>query len=173
MLFRSGIWLTLGLGGLLLLGIYEFWRMNRGAAQRMHLEIPAVVGLALLTALTGATAGDVSMGRIHAAEVLFSLALAVLFVSAALGEVLGGKVERASTATALTVLAGVYISFPLAYMILLRRLPGGAGTFYFFLLTVVTWANDSFAFFGGCSSAAMTWPRPSAPIRRSRARSAA
>ena len=39
----NGIWLTLGLGGLLLLGIYEFWRMNRGAAQRMHLEIPAVV----------------------------------------------------------------------------------------------------------------------------------
>jgi phosphatidate cytidylyltransferase len=141
--------LALGLGGLLLLGIHEFWRVNRGAALRMRLEIPAVVGLALLASLTGATAGDVSMGRIHAAEVLFGLALTLLFVAAALGEVAGGQVEKASTATALTVLAGVYISFPLAYMILLRRLPGGAGTYYFFFLTVVTWANDTFAYFGG------------------------
>lgn len=145
----GGPWLALGLGLLLLLGTYEFWRLARRNAIMMHLEIPAIVGLSLVVAVTAAVGRADSWAQIHAAERLFSAALIILLAGTALVEVLSGRTGGAAAATSVTLFGGVYISFPLAYMILLRAMPGSDGLFYFFLLTVVTWANDSAAYFVG------------------------
>lgn len=145
----GGAWLALGLGVLLVLGVYELWRLCRARELRLRLEIPAAVGLGLVVALTALTSGATGAQSFRQAESFIAFALAALVIISALGGLFGGKTACALTGTAVTVFAGVYITFPLAYMLLLRNLPGADGPFYFFYLTIVTWVNDTAAYFAG------------------------
>ncbi|MGE5550736.1 MAG: phosphatidate cytidylyltransferase [Bacteroidota bacterium] len=145
----GGIWLSLGLGGLLCLAALEFGRLCRAGAFRLSVMVPAGIGLATLLAITTRLRGETTLAQVRGVEPILALSLIVLFMATAIAEVWRGQTRGALTAAGLTVLAGVYISFPLAYMLMLRSLPGKEGLFYFFLLTIVTWANDTVAYFAG------------------------
>lgn len=147
--FLGDPWLSLALGFILVLATYEFWRLSRQNALRLQVHVPAAIGLFLLAGVAIASRRAGSYAQIRAAESLFALALTLLFLASALTEILRGQVRGAVMAVSISVLTGVYLAFPMAYMILLRNLPGQAGLFYFFLLTVSIWANDTAAFFAG------------------------
>lgn len=145
----GGAWLALGLGALLVLGIYELWRLCRAHELRLRLEIPVAIGLALVLVLAALTSGAADARSFRQAESIIAFALTALVIAAALSVLLGGKTVGALAGAALTAFAGVYVAFPLAYMLLLRNLPGADGQFYFFYLTIVTWVNDTAAYFAG------------------------
>lgn len=145
----GGVWLSLGLGALILLGVFEFGRLCRTGAFRFTVQVPAVIGLTMLLVITVRLHGATTLAQVRGAESILGFFAVFLFLGAGIVEVFRGQIKGALTATGLSVLAGVYISYPMTYMLLLRSLPGKDGLFYFFLLTIVTWANDSCAYFAG------------------------
>lgn len=149
LIYIGGIWFTVALGLLFLMGIYEFWRLCRQGPYAFRLEIPAAVGLLLLVTVYVATSRAASYHRIHHGEALLAMVPVVLLLAASLYVLGRGECKGATGTVSVMVLAGVYVSMPLAYMIMLRALPGADGRHYFLLLTIATWANDSAAYFLG------------------------
>lgn len=143
--WAGGIWLALGLGALLVLGLRELGGLAGGKGRQLMLLPPVLTGLGMLAVLTAGEAGGPGFHR----ETLFPVALAVLVLGAALGGIRRKTVDGAAADAALTVFAGVYVGFPLAYILMLRGLSDGNGLYFFFLLAVATWANDTMAYFVG------------------------
>jgi len=149
LVYLGGIWLTIALGALFLMGTFEFWRLCRQRSFAFRLEIPAAIGLALLIAVHLAANQTDSSRGIHSGESLLALLPVLLLMISSLHILGRGESTGATGTAALTVLAGVYIALPPAYMIMLRALPGANGCRYFLLLIIATWANDSAAYFVG------------------------
>lgn len=147
--WAGGIWLGLGFGLVFLLGLYEFWRLNLSHGQRLQLFPPAIAGLALLGAVTLGVVGEHGSAAGHGLEPVFAASVVGSFLATAILEIANGQCRGATSSAALSVFAGVYTAFPLAYMILLRGRPGGDSLYYFFLLTAAIWANDTTAYFAG------------------------
>ncbi|MGE5529435.1 MAG: phosphatidate cytidylyltransferase [Patescibacteria group bacterium] len=142
-------WLSAGFAALAMLGLLEFWRLCRARGLRLQPQVTAAVGLILFASLTVVLHGADAVTRVRQVEPLLAACLILLFLAGSTAEVLKGQVKEAVDASAVQLFAGVYTIFPMAYMIMLRALPGDAGLYYFFLLTVATWAGDSAAYFLG------------------------
>jgi phosphatidate cytidylyltransferase len=75
--------------------------------------------------------------------------LITVFIIIFCGELFRGSPEQGLINAAVNLFGTVYIGFMFAYILLLRFIPGKNGLVYVLFTVLVTWANDSAAYFVG------------------------
>ena len=75
------------------------------------------------------------------------LAVGIALIAGAVAALRQRDREDVTARTAVTLMGGVYIAFPLGVLVLLRDLPDGAGAIVSLLVGV--WMFDTFSYFGG------------------------
>lgn len=147
----GGLPFTLGIGLLTTLGILEYAELMRRQNLRSETAVMlfcSLLSLALVHVI-GSEFGLDPLESVHIGEQTLSFMLfAVLFI-VFIKEILSGNPEHGLINAAANLFGTVYIGFMFAYILLLRFLPGQDGLFYVLFTVLVTWANDTFAYFIG------------------------
>ncbi len=142
-IYLGGWWLTLLVAVVAGLAAREFYQLARAVGAR-PLQLPGVVMAvgAVLIAGVGFAAGGIGVWLI-----LTTLVMAAGVIGARKPE------EGPLLAAAATVFGAAYTGGLLAYAVLLRHLPGIESSLHgaslLFLPVLLTWVNDSAAYFGG------------------------
>lgn len=147
----GGLPFTLGIGLLTTLGVLEYAELMRRQNLRSETTVMLSCSLLLLALVhvIGSEFGLDPLESVHIGEQTLSFMLfAVLFI-VFIKEILSGNPEKGLINAAANLFGTVYIGFMFAYILLLRFIPGQDGLFYVLFTVLVTWANDTFAYFIG------------------------
>ncbi|MGE5607122.1 MAG: phosphatidate cytidylyltransferase [Bacteroidota bacterium] len=147
----GGLPFTLGIGLLTTLGVLEYAELMRRQNLRSQTAVMLFCSLFLLALVhvIGSKFGLDPLESVHIGEQTIGLTLfAVLFI-VFIKEILSGNPEQGLINAAANLFGTVYIGFMFAYILLLRFIPGQDGLFYVLFTVLVTWANDTFAYFIG------------------------
>ncbi len=150
-IWAGGIWFTLTIGLLVVLGVLEFSQLIKKQNFRPQTEVMMFMSLFLL-ALVHITAYNYGLERgesLRICERILTIMLASVFFISLINELLRGDPEQGLANAAINLFGTVYIGFMFAYILMLRFIPGQDGLFYVLFTFLVTWANDTFAYFIG------------------------
>lgn len=89
------------------------------------------------------------MAYIGLLEEYFGLLFAALLLYNFIRQLLSGRVKDYSFYVSTVILVPIYTGFLPGHLILIRGLPGNAGLHLSLLTFIITWANDTFAYFVG------------------------
>jgi phosphatidate cytidylyltransferase len=151
LIYYGGIAYALAIGLLVCWGIREYTELLRCQGLRPQTQVMLFISLLLLTVIFIVT----NYPRVipgnplqHSERFLTIMVLATFFIIFT-NELLQGAPEQGLVNAAVNLFGTVYIGFLFAYMLLLRYLPGPSGFFYVLFTVLVTWANDTSAYFIG------------------------
>lgn len=150
LIWAGGLYFTLALGLLVVLGILEFIELLKRLKLRPQtplLLFCSLLLLALLHIMLSTTGLDPWEG-IYKSERLMTLVIVITFFVVFANELLHGTPDQGMLSAAANLFGAVYIGVMFAYILLLRHIPGQNG-FYVLFTILVTWANDSSAYFVG------------------------
>lgn len=147
----GGLPFTLAIGLLTTLGILEYAELIKRQNLRSQTAVMLFCSLFLLALIhvVGSNFGLTPLESVHIGEQTFGLMLFAVLVIVFIKEILKGDPEQGLLNAAANLFGTVYIGFMFAYILLLRFLPGRDGLFYVLFTVLVTWANDTFAYFIG------------------------
>ena len=147
----GGLPFTLAIGLLTTLGILEYAELVKRQNLRSQTAIMLFSSLFLLAIIyvVASKFGLDPLESVHIGEQSFALILVAVLVIIFIKEILGGDPEQGLVNAAVNLFGTVYIGFMFAYILLLRFIPGRDGLFYVLFAVLVTWANDTFAYFIG------------------------
>lgn len=151
LIYFGGLPFTLTIGLLTTLAILEYAELIKKQNLRSQTGVMISCSLILL-ALIHVVASNFGLNSLEAliiGERVLSLMLIVVFIVVFIKELLRGDPEQGAANAAANLFGTVYIGFMFAYILLLRFIPGQDGLFYVLFTVLVTWANDSFAYFIG------------------------
>jgi len=150
LIYLGGLPFTLAIGLLTTLGILEYAELIKKQNLRSQTGVMIFCSLILL-ALIYIVVNDFRFNPLKSfiGERVLSLMLIIVFIVIFIKELLRGDPEQGSANAAANLFGTVYIGFMFAYILLLRFIPGQDGLFYVLFTVLVTWANDSFAYFIG------------------------
>lgn len=142
---------TLAIGLLTTLGILEYAELIRRQNLRSQTAVMLSCSLFLLALIhvVGSNLGLTPIESVHIGEQTFGLMLFVVLLIVFIKEISRGDPEQGLLNAAANLFGTVYIGFMFAYILLLRFLPGRDGLFYVLFTVLVTWANDTCAYFIG------------------------
>jgi phosphatidate cytidylyltransferase len=145
----GGVYYTLGVGIMVTLCILEYSELLRRQKLRPHTEALLAISLLLLVLVEviASQPGRDPWAAIHTCERALGLMMVVAFVVILLLELIRGNPEQGLVNAAANFFGIVYIALMLAYTLLLRFVPDGL--VYVFFAMLVTWTNDSCAYFIG------------------------
>jgi len=149
-IYAGGIWFTMVLGLLVILAVLEYGELLKKQQMRPQTEVIMFVSL-LMLALVYVLASHGGPDRFEAlrhSEQALNLILVIVFFITLINELLRGAPEEGLVNASVNLFGTVYIGLMFAYILLLRFIPGQRGFFVFFTV-LVTWANDSTAYFIG------------------------
>lgn len=146
----GGIYYTLALGLLVTLGILEYGEMLKQQGLRPHSKLMIGVSLLLLAVIhvVQSHTGLDPWESLYLSERMIGLMLVAMFCGSWLIVIGKGNPEKGFENVAANLFGAVYIGFLFAYILLLRYIPGRNSFFVLFTI-LVTWGNDSFAYFVG------------------------
>lgn len=136
LIFLGGWFVTIALGILMLVGILEFYFMER----KRGLQNNAILGV---------TAAIMVMLSFHFNQaLLWQIAVAGTILITFAIEFGRGRVLKDSVQRIATTIGGVfYIAFPMAFLVAIRG--GDSGLHWFFAYIYCTWGTDTFAYLIG------------------------
>ncbi len=145
------IWFTIAIGAFATLGILEYAELLKKQNMRPQTETMLVLSLSLLV-LIHINSHSNMFGQIHFAlnnEKLLNLFLFITFIVMLIQELLRGNPDQGLLNASVNLFGTVYIGFMFAYILMVRFIPGGDGLFYILYTFLVTWFNDTAAYFTG------------------------
>ncbi|HPT87101.1 MAG TPA: phosphatidate cytidylyltransferase [Bacillota bacterium] len=146
----GGIYYTLAIGLLITLAMLEYIELLK--KQNFRPQIRLLLGISLLLlALIHVILNHPGLepwNSIYRSERMINLVMIVAFFAAIIHELLRGNPEQGLLNAAVNFFGTVYIGLMFAYILLLRYIPG-QNVFYILFTILVTWANDSAAYFIG------------------------
>ncbi len=151
LIWAGQIYYTLAIGVLVVLAVLEYADLLKRQNFRPQTEVMLFISLALL-ALVHVTAnryGPDPQESLRICERLLTIGLIVAFVINFFIELLRGDPENGLVNAAINLFGTVYIGFMFAYILLLRFIPGSDGLLFTLFTVLVTWANDTAAYFVG------------------------
>ena len=149
-IWAGGLWYTLAIGLLATLGILEYAELIKKQQIRSQTQVMLFISLltlALIYVISSHT-GLNSFESLRISERSISLILILAFVLIFIAEMAKGKSEQGYLNASANLFGTVYIGFMFAYILLLRFIPESNG-FYIWYSILVTWSNDSMAYFIG------------------------
>lgn len=147
----GGLPFTLAIGLLTTLGILEYTELIKKQNIRSQTQVllfSSLLVLALIYVITSKYGLD-PLESLRIGERALTLMLLAVFIIIFSGELLRGDPEQGLINAAANLFGTVYIGFMFAYILLLRFIPEQNGLFYVLFTVLVTWANDSAAYFIG------------------------
>ncbi|HBF39626.1 MAG TPA: hypothetical protein DDW50_20210 [Firmicutes bacterium] len=149
--WAGSIWFTLAIGAFATLGILEYANLLKRLNMRPQTEAMLILSLSLLL-LIYLNSNHETFRQIHFAlnnEKLLNFFLFIAFIVMLLQELLRGNPDQGLLNASANLFGTVYIGFMFAYILMVRFIPGGDGLFYIFYTFLVTWFNDTAAYFTG------------------------
>lgn len=145
----GGVFYTLGVGIMVTLCILEYAELLRHQKLRPHTELLLGISLLLLVLVEviASQTGRDPWTAIHTCERMLGLMMVLAFAVILLLELIRGNPEEGLMNAAANFFGIFYIGLMFAYTLLLRFIPDGL--VYVFFAMLVTWANDSCAYFIG------------------------
>jgi phosphatidate cytidylyltransferase len=147
----GGLPYALSIVVLVIWGIKEYTDLLKHQGLRPQTQVVLLISLLLLTVIFIVTnyPALIDGNPLHHSERFLTLMLTVTFFVVFANELLSGAPEQGLINAAVNLFGTVYIGFLFAYMLLLRYLPAGEGLFYVLFTVLVTWLNDTSAYFIG------------------------
>lgn len=146
-IWLGSIWFTLTIGFLATLGILEFAQLIKKQNMRPQTEAMILLSLSLLALIHVSTLKHINFGL--NSERILAFFLFITFLIMLIQELLRGNPEQGLLNAAANLFGTVYIGFMFAYILMVRFMPGGDGLFYVLFTFLVTWFNDTAAYFVG------------------------
>ncbi len=147
----GGLPFALAIGLLTTLGVLEYAELIKKQNLRSQTQLllfSSLFLLALIYVITSKIGLD-PLESLRIGERALTLMLIIVFIITFLSELLRGEPEQGLNNAAANLFGAVYIGFMFAYILLLRFIPGQDGLFYVLFTVLVTWVNDSAAYFVG------------------------
>lgn len=147
----GGLPFTLAIGLLTSLGILEYTELIKKQNLRSQTQVMLLISLLVLALIYVITSkyGLDPLESLRIGERALTLVLIAVFIIIFSGELLRGDPEQGLLNAAANLFGTVYIGFMFAYILLLRFIPEQNGLYYVLFTVLVTWANDSAAYFVG------------------------
>ena len=147
----GGLPFTLAIGLLSTLGILEYTELIKKQNLRSQTQVLLFSSLSILALIYVITSkyGLDHLESLRIGEQALTLMLITVFITIFSGELLRGDPEKGLINAAVNLFGAVYIGFMFAYILLLRFIPEKNGLCYVLFTVLVTWANDSAAYFIG------------------------
>jgi phosphatidate cytidylyltransferase len=151
LIWAGGIWFTLIIGAFATLGVLEYAQLLKKQNLRPQTEVMILISLLLLTFIHITayhywfTQGDSFLN----CERILAVFLFITFFVMMVHELLRGNPEQGLINAAANLFGTVYIGFMFAYILMVRVIPGSDGFFYIIFTFLVTWSNDTSAYFVG------------------------
>jgi phosphatidate cytidylyltransferase len=151
LIFWGGLPYALSIVVLVVWGIKEYTDLLKCQGFRPQTQVILFISLLLLAVIYIVTNYPVLIdgNPLQHSERFLTLMLIVTFFIIFTNELIGGTPEQGLVNAAVNLFGTVYIGFLFAYMLLLRYLPGRDGLFYVLFTVLVTWFNDTSAYFVG------------------------
>jgi phosphatidate cytidylyltransferase len=145
------IYFTLAIGLLVTLAVLEYAELLKRQNFRPQTGVMIFISLLLLVFIqvTAKYRGLDPMESFRICERFLTLMLMVVFFMMSIIELFRGNPDQGLINVAANLFGTVYIGFMFAYILLLRFIPGPDGLIYVLFAALVTWANDSAAYFVG------------------------
>jgi phosphatidate cytidylyltransferase len=151
LIFCGGFSFALAVAIIVCWGIKEYTDLLK--FQGLRPQTPVILFISLFLVLVIFTINKyptlIDGNPLHHSERFLTLMLVVTFFIIFTNELLSGTPEQGLINAAVNLFGTVYIGFFFAYMLLLRCLPGQDGLFYVLFTVLVTWLNDTSAYFIG------------------------
>lgn len=150
LIVAGGIFYTLAIGILVVLAVLEYSELLKCQNLRPQTEVMLAISL-LLLALIHVTANNIGIRveePLFISERVLGLMLVITFFINFAIELMRGDPDQGLINAAVNLFGAVYIGFMFAYILLLRFIPQD-GLGYVLFAFLVTWANDSAAYFVG------------------------
>lgn len=150
LVWAGGLWYALALGLLVTLATLEYTELLKCQKFRPQTRLILFFNLFLMALIYVILdfGGLTPWESIYQSERILLLMLVTAFLAISFRELLRGIPHHGLINAAVNLFGTVYIGFMFAYILLLRYIPGQKG-FYVFFTILVTWANDSVAYFVG------------------------
>jgi phosphatidate cytidylyltransferase len=150
-IWAGGIWFTLTIGALATLGVLEYAQLLKRQNLRPQTAVMIFMSLFLLT-LIHITAYHVGLRQgesLQNCERILTFTLFIIFLVTLIHELLRSDPGQGLLNAAVNLFGTVYIGFMFAYILMVRSMPGKDGLFYILFTFLVTWSNDTAAYFVG------------------------
>lgn len=150
-IFYGGIPFTLVIGILIWLGIQEYTSLLKHQGMRPQTPVMLFISLVLAVFIYCMNnCPNLFPGNpLQHSERVLAIALLAAFAIIFSNELIRGTPEEGLVNVAVNLFGTVYIGFMFAYMLLLRFIPGEDGLIYLLFTVLVTWFNDTSAYFIG------------------------
>ena len=138
MLLKGGFLLLLFVNFVILVGLFEFYKMAEIGGKKADVNLGYFAGLAIPNIIYFSNANDTT---------LILMPLTMLTIILIGKKVLQSKVENSSRDIGITVLGVVYVSGLFSHLLLMNYLPNGGK--WLLSIQILVWVCDSFAYFVG------------------------
>jgi phosphatidate cytidylyltransferase len=147
LIWLGKIWFTLAVGALATLGVLEYAQLIKKQNMRPQTEAMLVLSLSLLALIhiNSLNPGNFFLNS----ERVLTFFLFLTFLVMLIHELLRGNPEQGLLNAAANLFGTVYIGFMFAYILMVRFMPGVDGLFYVLFTFLITWFNDTAAYFIG------------------------
>lgn len=147
----GGILFTFAIGLLATLAVIEFAQLMKKQNLRPQTAVMLFLSLLVLVLvyITAYHYGVELNEPLWICERILTIMLVGIFVITLINELLRGDPELGLVNAAVNLFGTVYIGFMFAYILMLRFMPGNDGLFYLLFTVLVTWCNDTLAYFTG------------------------
>ncbi len=150
LVWAGGLYYTLAVGLLITLAMLEYIELIKKQNFRPQLHLLLGISLLLLAVIHVILnhPGLEPWNSIYRSERAINMMVVAVFFATIIHELLRGVPEQGLPNAAVNFFGAVYVGVMFAYILLLRYIPG-QNVFYVLFTILVTWANDSAAYFIG------------------------
>ncbi|MGL5049348.1 MAG: phosphatidate cytidylyltransferase [Fusobacteriaceae bacterium] len=137
-LLKGGFLLLLFVNFIILVGLFEFFKMAEIGGKKPEVRLGYLAGLAIPNIIYFSTVDNLT---------LIFMPVALLTILLIGKRVLQNKVENSSRDIGITVLGVVYVSGLFSHLLLMKNIPNGGK--WLLTIQILVWVCDSFAYFTG------------------------
>ena len=137
-LLKGGFLLLLFVNFIILVGLFEFYKMAEIGGKKPDINLGYIAGLAIPNIVYFAAVDN---------STLIFMPITLLTIALIGKKVLQNKVENSSRDIGITVLGVVYVSGLFTHLLLMNYLPNGGK--WLLTIQILVWVCDSFAYFVG------------------------
>ncbi|MGL4988056.1 MAG: phosphatidate cytidylyltransferase, partial [Cetobacterium sp.] len=152
-LLKGGFLLLLFVNFIVLVGLFEFYKMAEIGGKKPEVKLGYLAGLAIPNIIYFSNVNDTT---------LILMPITILTILLIGKRVLQNKVENSSRDIGITVLGVTYVSGLFSHLLLMNHIPKGGQ--WLLAIQILVWVCDSFAYFVGMGIGRKIFKRGFSPI---------